>query len=258
MRSYLLAATALFFNFAICTNFSLDATAPAAVNAAQEVNRFMSADLEADVAPCGRPDRYIGYPHEIGCWTARYFRPEEFAPGGNGFIDIDAELVSRLDAVRSELGLPIVIAREYRGPVYDAHVGRAKNRQRPHGTAVDIDVSRMDAATRHRLVMLLIRYGFTGFGSYDSSPDILHASLRAEVVTWDRGGGMRSTWFVGALKGLGWTRGSAAGKAMAKMELNPRPGAEPETSKGSGTLSLSMATPLDKPLRVEGTVKISF
>jgi len=152
-------------------------------------------------------DRYVGHPDEISGWNARYFKPREFASKGNGLIDIKADLVNRLDAVRAEFGRPIKIISGYRDPAHNRRVGGAKNSQHMHGIAVDIDLNGMDIGTRYRLMVLLIQHGFTSFGSYDRSPNMLHADLRHRAVTWDQGDGIHPGWFNKALRDTRWSKG---------------------------------------------------
>ena len=167
-----------------------------------------------------QPERYIGHPDNIEGWAAVHFKPSEFASKGNGLLNIDADLVNALDAVREEFGQPIRITSGYRDPEHNKRVGGAPKSKHVEGIAADIDLSGMDAQTRYRLMTLLIKHGFRAFGSYDNHPNMLHADLREFAVTWDYGDGIHPTWFLRALNDTGWQHGSEPfSVASATVEL---------------------------------------
>lgn len=153
------------------------------------------------------PDRYLGRPEDITDWQGRFFHPQEFASRGNGEVNVEARMVRTLDSVRSEFGYPITITSGYRDPAHNAMVGGATNSQHMHGIAVDIDLGNMDSDTRYILMMLLIRHGFTSFGSYSRHPDMLHADMRERAATWHHGAGRHPEWFLRALSDSGWQQG---------------------------------------------------
>lgn len=174
-----------------------------------DVQHDMSGNPEGNkhAIPLVQPARYVGHPGEIDGWIAVYFKPEEFASKGNGRINIKSDLVNRLDAVRTEFGQPIKITSGYRDPAHNRRVRGSKNSQHMHGTAVDINMAGMNTKTRYRLMVLLVQNGFTSFGSYDRSPNMLHADLRDRAATWDKGDGIHPDWFTKALRDTGWSRG---------------------------------------------------
>ncbi|MEM9784871.1 MAG: D-Ala-D-Ala carboxypeptidase family metallohydrolase [Pseudomonadota bacterium] len=155
-----------------------------------------------------QPERYIGHPENIKGWVAVYFDPSEFASPGNGQINIDADLVNSLDAVRAEFGQPIRITSGYRDPKHNRRVGGAPASKHMEGIAADIDMTGMDYQTRYRLMTLLIQNGFRAFGTYDKHPNMLHADRREFATTWHYGPKGHPGWFIEALQDTGWKRGN--------------------------------------------------
>ncbi len=66
------------------------------------------------------------------------FRLVEFQCKHCGSVKLDPELVRRLQAMRDELGHPLVITSGYRCPEHNKAVGGAAGSQHLHGTAADI------------------------------------------------------------------------------------------------------------------------
>ncbi|MEM7667403.1 MAG: D-Ala-D-Ala carboxypeptidase family metallohydrolase [Pseudomonadota bacterium] len=146
-----------------------------------------------------------------GWESYRYFKPHEFASKGNGEVQVDHRMVAALDNVRHEFGQPIRITSGYRDPEHNRRVGGARNSQHMHGTAVDIDLTGMDDAQRSRLVSLLSQNGFRGFGTYDDSPNMLHADTRKNFAQWDHGDGRHPEWFLAGMDGASTMTGGQAG-----------------------------------------------
>lgn len=214
--------------------------------------KFRSANDEPpkDTGIRSLPSRYIGYPSQIQNWTAEHFQPWEFASKGNGRVNIDARLVERLEAVRKELNMPIRITSGYRDPAHNARVGGAKNSQHMHGKAVDIDLSDYDKSTRYRLLTLLVKHGFTSFGSYTNSPSMLHADIREHAAKWHHGAGTHPRWFSSALNDAGWKYGATAEEMMATSSAQPV-----ELRKGTDirrTVTVSASKSLNGHGKLEG------
>ena len=140
---------------------------------------------------------------EVG-WTARYFTPREFASKGDGTVKVRPKMVAALDAVRAALGRPIRIVSGYRDPAYNARVGGAPRSRHMSGDAVDIDLAGFDDQDRYVLVWRLIEHGFTSFGTYGRSPNLLHADMRPRAAIWRHGGGRHPAWLRRALDEWRW------------------------------------------------------
>lgn len=151
-------------------------------------------------------DFYKGHPDNIPDWTARYFSPHEFASRGSGEVYISVELVAALDRVRAAVGHPIRITSGYRDAAWNVHVGGAPLSKHVEGIAVDINLHGLNDAQRYRLMWHLLDNGFTSYGSYRSTPSMLHADRRPSARIWRHGGGTYPDWFRAALADWGWQR----------------------------------------------------
>lgn len=152
------------------------------------------------------PDFFEGDPKEIKGWDFTYFKPHEFASKGNGQVKISGKVVQGLDNVRSIVGHPIRITSGYRDEKHNHRIGGATKSQHVEGTAVDINLNGLDEEQRTSLMIELIKQGFTSFGSYTRSPNMLHADMRRGKAKWHHGKGSHPTWFTRALKEGGWSR----------------------------------------------------
>lgn len=149
---------------------------------------------------------YAGYSHQITGWRASYFTPREFASKGNGYLRVSKKMIAALDRVRAAVGHPIEIKSGYRDPVHNARVGGARFSRHLISGAVDINLRGLSAVERHRLMSHLMAEGFTSFGSYARSPDMLVADMRPQARIWRHGGGAHPQWFRNALSEWGWQR----------------------------------------------------
>jgi len=112
-------------------------------------------------------------------WPFQYFSLEEFKCKGSGYVAMDHELLSRLDLLRHNLGLPLYVVSGYRSENHNKNVGGAKNSYHLKGQAVDIAWARMNAREKRRLLQQAQHVGFGGLGFYstfvhlDTGPDRL-------------------------------------------------------------------------------------
>ena len=110
---------------------------------------------------------------------ARNFKLSEFACNdGSEFIELDMELVVKLQELRDKLGKSIRITSGYRNPEYNKKVGGATNSQHVLGKAADIQVKGMDTAELSRHAKMV---GFNGIGIYE---DFLHVDVRDTEASW--------------------------------------------------------------------------
>jgi len=149
---------------------------------------------------------FTGHPDHITDWKAIHFSPSEFASKGNGMLHISKAMVANLDRVRAAVRHPIRITSGYRDPAHNRRVGGAKFSRHVVGDAVDINLAGLSAQQRHVLMWHLLENGFTSFGSYTRSPNMLHADMRPNARRWHHGSGAHPAWFTRALTDWGWQR----------------------------------------------------
>lgn len=114
--------------------------------------------------------RWQDVPAEV--WVWEFFTPEEIACNGTGSVLINPAALDALDALRREMGMPLVLNSAYRSPAWNAQVGGAANSKHMMGIAFDIRNDR--DFTRDELVKAARGVGFLGFGNYRS---FLHVDL---------------------------------------------------------------------------------
>jgi len=114
-------------------------------------------------------------PPSAWCWPN--FRPKELACRGTGKLLIQRRALDALQALRRDVGKPLVIASAYRSPEHNAKVGGAKDSRHMRGDAFDVVLAGHDPLA---LVMAAKRVGFTGFGYYPhATPPFLHIDMGA-------------------------------------------------------------------------------
>ncbi len=162
---------------------------------------------------------YSGYPDQITGWSAKHFKPQEFASKGNGYVRVRKEMIFSLDRVRSAVAHPVYITSAYRDQAHNALVGGVKHSRHLISDAVDINLRGLSAQQRHRLMWHLLAEGFTSFGSYSHIPNMLHADMRPNARIWHRGGGSHPVWFRQALTDWGWQRDRGATRRPATFRI---------------------------------------
>lgn len=99
-------------------------------------------------------------------WRWPSFSPREIASKGEGEILIDDQALDKLQALRHNLGKPLVLTSAYRSPAHNKRVGGAKNSRHMQGDAFDV---RMENHDPHEFEAAARAVGFTGFGYYPKS-----------------------------------------------------------------------------------------
>ena len=99
-------------------------------------------------------------------------------------VQVDTELVDKLQKLRKRLGLPMVINSDYRCPERNKQVGGADRSQHLLGKAVDIslDNQKLNIETISDMAK---KIGFKGIGLYDT---FIHLDVRNNdyVTKWDK------------------------------------------------------------------------
>ena len=106
------------------------------------------------------------------------FRLAEFECRHCGAVKIDPELIRRLQAMRDEIGKPLIINSGYRCPEHNRAVGGAANSQHLLGKAADMWVEGMSPDT---LATHAEAVGFGGIGIYDT---FVHVDTRSGRARW--------------------------------------------------------------------------
>lgn len=106
-------------------------------------------------------------------------------------MEMNAEFMDFLVAVRDDFGKPMRITSAYRCPQHNSKVSRTGS-QGPHttGMAVDVAISGLDA---HTLLALAFQHGATGIGVAQSGPhdkrfihiDTIHDNSRPSVWSYE-------------------------------------------------------------------------
>lgn len=94
-------------------------------------------------------------------WRWANFSPEEIAYRGDGMIRINEKALDKLQALRDQLGVPLIVHSAYRSPDYNRKVGGAKRSMHLHGAAFDISMANHDPESFKAAARAA---GFTGFG----------------------------------------------------------------------------------------------
>lgn len=105
-----------------------------------------------------------------------HFNLREFQCKHCGQAKISYKLVSMLEALRQELGVPFVITSGYRCPNHNANVGGAKNSFHVQGLACDIACPK--GWTVEAFTKKCLEHGFTGVGAYPAQ-NFVHVDVRS-------------------------------------------------------------------------------
>ena len=115
-------------------------------------------------------------------WRWPSFSPAELASKGDGSILMSCNALDRLQRVRDELGVPMLITSAYRDPEHNRRVGGAMASQHMLGKAFDIRVDNIDPA---KLISVAISHGFRGIGTYPAQ-GFVHIDTRDAPARWGK------------------------------------------------------------------------
>ncbi len=111
---------------------------------------------------------------------AENFRLREFQCSCCGVVKMDPELIRRLQAMRDEIGQPLIINSGYRCPEHNQAVGGAKDSQHIHGRAADISCPSIQIGRLHTLAEKYFPDG--GVGKYLG---YVHVDTRGVKARWN-------------------------------------------------------------------------
>lgn len=106
-------------------------------------------------------------------WRWKNFSPAEIACRGTGQIKLHPEALDRLQALRDQLGKPLIVRSAYRSPEHNRNVGGAPRSKHMDGTAFDIAMGNHDPVAFAEAARAV---GFLGFGTYPRS-GFMHIDL---------------------------------------------------------------------------------
>ena len=95
-----------------------------------------------------------------------YFSEDELRCKGTGEIHMDEDFMTKLVALRKELGQPMTITSGYRDGAYNEVIGGGKTSAHLLGKAVDVACYGEKA---FNIIKLGIKHGFTGIGVKQNS-----------------------------------------------------------------------------------------
>jgi len=109
----------------------------------------------------------------------KYFKPSEFIMHSQNVCNkMSMWFLKKLDKLRHEFGLAMVLNSSYRSPSYNDVVGGKPKSMHLKGRAVDIDATRYTGAQKAKLVKLALDMGF----SVGVSGDMIHLDDREDQV----------------------------------------------------------------------------
>jgi zinc D-Ala-D-Ala carboxypeptidase len=115
------------------------------------------------------------------------FSSKEFDCSHCGKNEMQADFMSRLQALRMKYGKPMRVTSGYRCPQHPIEAKKAKPGAHASGCACDIGVEGADA---HRLLRLALELGFTGIGVQQKGTgrflhlDTLEGATRPTIWTY--------------------------------------------------------------------------
>ena len=115
---------------------------------------------------------------------AKYFIDDEFRCHCCGALHengVDPRLLDVLDAMREEIGLPLIVLSGYRCPAHNAACGGASHSYHMEGCAADIACP--DGVSVEKLAQLAEKHGADGIGRYYRQ-DFVHVDTRGYWARW--------------------------------------------------------------------------
>jgi len=107
-----------------------------------------------------------------------FFLYEFECKDGSHLVQVDENLIRKLQALRFIVKKPIQVCSGYRTPEYNSKIGGAKNSQHMHGKAADIKIK---GYTPQQVADLAEEVGFKGLGVYQT---FTHVDVRPTLTKW--------------------------------------------------------------------------
>lgn len=113
-----------------------------------------------------------------GQWPGKHFDPSEFACRGTRTIRFDKRFILILDAIREEIGQPMVVLSGYRSEKHNKKVGGVPKSMHIYGQAADILIRGTDIDPL-KFIKVARKHGITGIGQYPKE-GFIHIDIGAE------------------------------------------------------------------------------
>ena len=113
-------------------------------------------------------------------WRWKNFSPQEMACRGTGKLAIDERSMDMLQALRDELGRPIIINSAFRSPEHNKRVGGASKSYHLRAMAFDCNMTNQEPQKFENAAR---KVGFKGFGFYRRSR-FIHVDSRETEAEW--------------------------------------------------------------------------
>lgn len=96
--------------------------------------------------------------------TSKYFNESEFnrCTPSCSLQDMDQGFMNKLDAVRDEVGIPLMLSSAHRPRTWELSKGRSGEGDHPQGKGVDIKC--YSSSTRYKIVRAAFKIGFRRIG----------------------------------------------------------------------------------------------
>jgi hypothetical protein len=118
--------------------------------------------------------------YPLSAWRWPSFSPRELACKGTGRLRVDPASMDKLQALRDQLGVPLIVTSGYRSPEHNKKVGGAKNSLHMRGMAFDIRMDNHDPVAFEEAARAV---GFKGIRRYPKQ-GFLHIDTRSEPHDW--------------------------------------------------------------------------
>lgn len=118
----------------------------------------------------------------------KYFAWSEFdSPDhpGSGQLHMNAAFVQKLDAIREEVGFPLIVTSGYRTPEHNAKVGGVADSSHTKGVAVDLAAP--TEAAKHAIAAAAIRQGISRIGWGRTFIHLDVDPQKTQGITWGYG-----------------------------------------------------------------------
>lgn len=115
---------------------------------------------------------------------SKYFKEEEFkkCTPSCSLQDMDQEFMTKLDQLREEAGIPLVLNCAYRSPAWEKSKGRSGSGDHPQRKGVDIRCN--DSSNRYKILKAAFKLGFRRIGVAKTYIHIGTGSNLSDDVVW--------------------------------------------------------------------------